>query len=97
MKETIKLYGMSVGDPDVGIFPIEFSFDTGLIELTDEDRYYLINTIIRDIWELHDNGKVKFNFSDEDDNIFLHTMTYDRSREILKQTKKYYDTRVDLK
>jgi len=99
--ESIKIYGISVGDSSVGIFPIDFEIDTGLNELSKEDKEFLIKNIVRDIWELHDNGDLKFNFSDEekevDWNDYLHIMTDEKSKEILKEKKKYFDMRNDLR
>jgi hypothetical protein len=34
-------------------------------ELDRQARIYLIRTMVRDMWELHDNGDLKFAFSDE--------------------------------
>ena len=64
-KETIKLSGYSEGDSSVGIWSCEFSFDTGLDELSNDDKKFIIDTIIPTIWELHDNGDLHFGFSDE--------------------------------
>jgi len=64
-KATIKLSGYSEGDSSVGIGSCEFSFDTGLDELSDDDKKFIIETIIPTIWELHDNGTLHYSFSDE--------------------------------
>ena len=65
MKQKIEIRGYSVGDNSVGIPPIGFAFKTGLEELSKEDREYL-KRLIREIWELHDNGTIVYHFSDED-------------------------------
>lgn len=89
--DTIKVNGYSVGDSSVGIGSIEFSIDTGLYELSEDDRQYIINGIIRDIWELHDNGDLKFEFSDEADSEawdFMRRFTYKDSERILGNKKQ---------
>lgn len=66
-QETIKIVGYSEGDRSVGITEGYFSIDTGLFELEDNDKEFIIKTMIRDMWELHDNGTLHFDFSDEAD------------------------------
>ena len=73
--DTIKVSGISVGDRSVGISSANFEIDTGLCDLSEEDRKFIINNMVRAIWELHDNGDLKFNFSDEEDE-----MLYDYTR-----------------
>ena len=63
--ESIKIHGYSVGDNSVGIPISEFSLDLGIVEITNEDKEFIIKGIIRDLHELHDNGDLRFNFSDE--------------------------------
>ena len=90
LKDTIKIIGRSVGDRSVGIPPIEFEIDTGLLELTPNDREFIIKNIIRDMWELHDNGPLKYEFSDEWDKLsdddkwdYRRIMNYKESEAIL--------------
>jgi len=88
---TIKIIGYSVGDNSVGIGTIEFSIDTGLTELSNDDKEHIIKGIIRDIWELHDNGDLKYSFSDEtkeDDWDFTRRMTWKLSQTILEERQK---------
>lgn len=66
MKKTIKVIGYSEGDDSVGISSIGFEFDTGLDKLTELERNFIRDTIIRAVWELHDNGDINYWFSDED-------------------------------
>lgn len=85
---TIKIEGYSVGDSSVGIGTAEFSIDTGMEELSESDKEFIIKTIIRDVWELHDNGDLRFGFSDEakeDDWDYRRRMTWDMSKQILKE------------
>jgi len=85
--ETLKIEGYSVGDRSVGIGTIEFSLDTGLYpeDVNEETREWLVKTIVRDIWELHDNGDLKFGFSDEDNDFdFPRRMTWEDSKKILE-------------
>jgi predicted RNA-binding Zn-ribbon protein involved in translation (DUF1610 family) len=63
--ETIKIDGYSIGDMSVGIPECHFMIDTGVSHIFSEDRIFIINNIIKTIWELHDNGDIRFNFSDE--------------------------------
>ena len=65
--ETLKIMGYSTGDSSVGIYPGNFNLDLGIEpeNVNDEDKKWIIKTIIKSIWELHDNGNLKFNFSDE--------------------------------
>ena len=65
MKDTITISGHSVGDMSVGIPSAPFFVDTGVSELTKEDREFIEKTIIKGIWELHDNGDVLYEYSDE--------------------------------
>ena len=65
MTETIKINGYSVGDRSVGISEAEFSIDTGLINLDEDDKVMMTKTLVRDIYELHDNGDIYFSFSDD--------------------------------
>jgi len=86
--KTIKINGYSVGDSSVGIGMAEFSIDTGMEELSESDKEFIIKTIIRDIWELHDNGDLSFGFSDEekeDGGDYNRRMTWEMSEQILKQ------------
>jgi hypothetical protein len=80
---TIKVIGQSVGDRSVGIAPADFEIDTGCSELNESDKEFIINNVIRAIWELHDNGDLKFNFSDEEDE-----MTYDYTRRFTDEDAK---------
>lgn len=64
-KESIKIRGYSVGDHSVGIASVGFEVDTGLLELDDNDRQFLIESVIASVWELHDNGTLYYDFSDE--------------------------------
>jgi len=85
--DTIKILGRSVGDSNVGIPSCGFEIDLGVTELTEDDRLFLIKGMIRDMWELHDNGDLKFNFSDEMKEYycdFTRTMDWKVSEEILK-------------
>lgn len=63
----LKIEGYSIGDRSVGIYERGFSLELGLYpeDVSEEDREFIINNIIRTIWELHDNGDLKYNFSDE--------------------------------
>jgi hypothetical protein len=65
--ETIKINGYSVGDDSVGIGACDFFIDLGLYpeDVSGEDRKFIVENILRGIKELHDNGALKFNFSDE--------------------------------
>ena len=63
--ETIKIEGYSVGDMSVGIGSMPFMIDTGCTELSDGDKESIISEVIRGIWELHDNGNLRYDFSDE--------------------------------
>ena len=86
--ETLKIFGYSEGDPSVGIGSREFEIDTGIEpeDVSKEDREYIIETMIRDMWELHDNGILHYNFSDEIDNDGF--MNYKDSDKILKERGK---------
>ena len=79
----LKVVGYSIGDPSVGMFSREFSVDLGLqsddVDL--EDREMIEENIIRCIWELHDNGVLKWNFSDEPE--AWRVMDYEKSKNIL--------------
>ena len=79
---SIKIYGYSVGDSSVGIGSAEFTIDTGLVELNDDDREFL-KGVIRDIWELHDNGDVWYWFSDDSEED-RHKFGYKDSEEMLE-------------
>jgi len=68
--KTIKVIGYSTGDRSVGIGEIPFEIDTGVEELNDSDRKFIAETMIRAIYELHDNGDVRFYFSDENTGDF---------------------------
>jgi len=88
--DTIKIVGYSVGDMSVGISSCEFQIDTGLTSLSEEDKEYIIKGMIRDMWELHDNGDLKFNFTDEisdDDWDYVRRFTDDDSIKILKEER----------
>lgn len=63
---TIKVHGYSVGDESVGIASIEFTLDTGMEELDENERNFIKENIIPNIEELHDNGKIRYKFSDDD-------------------------------
>ena len=91
MNDNIIIMGYSVGDISVGIGQGEFEIDTGVSELSPEDKEFLINGVVRDIWELHDNGDVNFNFSDEMGEPyyeFSRVMNRKKSEEILKKLKE---------
>ena len=93
MEEEIIVYGYSIGDDSVGIPSIQFEFNTGLYELDDNQREFIINHIIINIYELHDNGKVVFNFSDEipkDGSFWDYTryIDYKKAQEILEKNKE---------
>lgn len=62
---TIKIVGESVGDSSVGIGSAHFEIDTGIYELSKEDKEFIVKNMVRAIWELHDNGDLKFDFTDE--------------------------------
>lgn len=99
MKESIKIEGHSVGDPDVGMFPCYFSIDTGMLELTKDDKEFLIKGVIRDLWELHDNGTLVYGFSDETDPEMPwgHTrrMRWEDSQKILEAKRGDSCTAID--
>lgn len=61
---TVRIVGYSEGDGSVGISSCDFSIDTGLWRL-DDNKEFLIKNVVRAIWELHDNGDIHYNFSDE--------------------------------
>ena len=66
----------------------DFLIDTGLLKLSQDDKDYIIKTLIRDIWELHDNGNLHFDFSDEmiEENFdYMRLFTYKDSEKILKE------------
>lgn len=92
-KETITIEGYSIGDASVGIGPISFFIDTGLYELTNSEKEYIVKNIIRDIWELHDNGDLVFNFSDDIENdrrdypMCYRKFTWKDSEKILSEVK----------
>jgi len=89
MKDTIKIMGYSVGDSSVGIPIREFLINTGLLELNKEDRKFIEATLIRNIWELHDNGDLRWGFSDEpEDYDYRWIMDSKRSNEILEEDYK---------
>lgn len=88
--ETIKIEGYSEGDKNVGIPYVEFEIDTGLEEIDKEKKEYIVKTLIRDIWELHDNGDLLFSFSDEeidDDWGYNRRFTWEDSKRILEEEK----------
>lgn len=88
MEKTIKIEGYSEGDMSVGIGDCEFSIDTGLTKLDDNDRKFIIKEIISNIWELHDNGDLHFDFSDEakeDDWDYKRRFGYDENILLLKE------------
>jgi hypothetical protein len=75
--ETIKINGYSEGDSSVGIGQGEFSIDTGLTEIDEDLRNWIIRNLIRDMYEIQDNGNLHFNFSDEEtDNDFGYTRRF---------------------
>jgi len=80
---TIKIVGYSVGDKEFGIGSVEFSIDTGMEDLSEEDKEFLIKGMVRDMWELHDNGPIRFNFSDEDEG-YARIMDYQISMNVIK-------------
>lgn len=89
--ETLKIIGQSVGDSSVGIGSIDFEIDTGLyLEDVDADtRVFLIESLVYAIWELHDNGNICFEFSDEhNDFYFDRRFTYRDAERICKEKKK---------
>lgn len=91
MNKTIKIIGYSGEDRSVGIISIPFEVDTGIPQLNSDEKEYIIKGIIRDIWELHDNGDLHYNFSDEikeDDWDYTRIMNYQMSQEILNERKK---------
>jgi len=88
MENTIKITGYSSGDSLVGIGRAEFSIDTGLCELSEDDKIYIIHNIIRDLWELHDNGDLIYLFSDDEFNGRSRRMTWEMSNEILSHQRK---------
>jgi hypothetical protein len=90
MKDTLKIQGYSVGDSSVGMGACEFSIDLGLYpeDVDKEEREWIIETILRDLWELHDNGDLKFNFSDEMKSLdfdYSRRMSYELSKKILEK------------
>ena len=92
--KTLKIFGHSVGDDSVGIGSIDFEIDLGLYpeDVDSEVREWVERTIIRDIWELHDNGDLRWEFSDEweknkDQFEFRRKMTWELSSKILKEMK----------
>ncbi len=99
MEETIKIIGYSIGDSSVGIQAIHFEVDLGIIELSKDDKEFLINGMIRDLWELHDNGNLRYNFSDEmkeDDWDYTREMNYRISAEILRNDKvKFFKAKCE--
>ena len=89
-KETLKIEGYSVGDSSVGIGQAGFNIDLGLYpeDVNASDREWIIITMIRDLWELHDNGDLKFNFSDESNDFdYSRRMNYELSKKILENRK----------
>ena len=93
-EQYLRIYGYSIRDDTVGISSIEFEINTGLYpEDVDKDtREFIIKTIIRDLWEVHDNGDMKFEFSDEWEKIspderwdFRRIMNSKISERILKE------------
>jgi len=82
--ETLKIGGYSVGDSSVGIGLIEFSVNTGLEEVTENEKKFMIKTIIKSIWELHDNGNLIYQFSDEINEV--KKFTYKDAEYINKET-----------
>ena len=69
MRPTIKVFGRSIGDMRVGIPSIDFSFDTGLVEIDAKDREFIVNYILKNIRELHDNGDLLYSFTDEEEDV----------------------------
>ena len=51
MNDNIIIMGYSIGDSSVGIGQGEFEIDTGVSELSPEDKEFLINGVVRDICE----------------------------------------------
>jgi hypothetical protein len=99
--ETIKIEGYSVGDMSVGISSIPFMIDTGLTELSDGDRESIISEVIRGIWELHDNGNLHYDFSDEipiTEGItwdFCRRFTHKDSERILQERQEWARERME--
>jgi hypothetical protein len=81
--KSIKIYGYSVGDSSVGIGTCHFEIDTGLIKLNKEDKDFLINGVVKEMWELHDNGNIKFDFSDE-----MNENDFDYKRDLSYELKR---------
>ncbi len=89
--KTIKITGYSEGDSSVGISKCDFSIDTGLTELSEEDKRFIIKGILRDIYELHDNGTLHFNFSDEEKDEYFEyprRLTYEMVKKIDEEEKR---------
>jgi len=68
-KETIKINGYSEGDSSVGVGQSEFLIDIGYTEIDDDLRLWIIKNMIRDMYEIQDNGTLHFNFSDEKQDV----------------------------
>jgi len=90
--KTLHIFGESKGDSSVGIGSCEFDFDTGLSpeDVDESTREWLIKRIVRDIWELHDNGDLCYEFSDEwekckDHFHYRRRMTWEESKKILRE------------
>lgn len=87
-KETVKIVGYSVGDSSVGIGSIGFEVDTGLHELDDNDKKFLIEYVVGSVWELHDNGTLYYDFTDEVEDEWGFRRKYDEeTRGIILKTK----------
>jgi len=98
--ETIKINGYSVGDSSVGIGEGEFSIDTGLTELDENDKEFIVKTLIWNIYELHDNGNLNFQFSDEEeDKDFGYTrrFTYEMAKKLIEEEKARYKALLEKK
>ena len=92
-QETIKVYGYSEGDYTVGMNSCHFEIDTGLTELEDDDKVFIIDHLIRTIWELHDNGNIHFSFSNEPEhelNAHPYIFRDSDSKRVIQQLKERF-------
>lgn len=88
--KTLKITGYSEGDRSVGIGECYFEIDLGLFpkDVDNDSREFIIEGIIRDLWELHDNGDLFFSFSDEKPDPewgYKRKFTWLDSKEILRK------------
>ena len=63
--DTIKCFISFEGDPSVGMFSYSIEIDTGLTEFDDDDKQFFVDNVIPAYHDLHDYGKMHFDFSDE--------------------------------